>query len=534
MNLYEKVTVTVWRDRRNQRKEQAEGRAGDYLSTVLFAVCPEFAGCGGRGTCGRCRVRFIKQAPLPGTADRQFFTPDELRDGWRLACRAKLERDCEVELHFAQDRKMDVITQDWTHRTDTGTLVITGSEDRAFIAVDIGTTTVAMQLTRQSDGSILDSYNFLNPQRSYGLDVIARIQADVEGHGPAMRDCLLQKLEEGVRKFREGSKIRTERTGWAGSPAYMVIAGNTAMEHILLGYSLEGLGREPFRPVDTGLQRREICGLPAWILPGSSAFVGADVVAGLYACSFGKQEEICMLIDLGTNGEMAIGNRNRILATATAAGPAFEGGATAEVYGADMIGLAAKLLEESVIDSSGLMADAYFEEGVQIQGVRIRQQDIRSLQLAKAAVYAGVGILCDAYDIPYGEVSRVYLAGGFGCYLKPETAFAIGLLPQDFRQKTMAVGNSALAGAVRYGCMFAEGAEGMGHISGAMPDVPDEQDGSVILERRADTGKGTKPEGGKKEEDALQKLAERIEVLNLAKQSEFEQRYLSALDLCPG
>lgn len=500
MNLYEKVTVTVWRDRRNQIKEQAEGRAGDYLSTVLFAVCPEFAGCGGRGTCGRCRVRFMKRAPLPGTADRRFFTPDELRDGWRLACRAKLERDCEVELHFAQDRKMDVITQDLTDRAGAGTSVITGSEDMAFIAVDIGTTTVAMQLTRQSDGSILDSYNFLNPQRSYGLDVIARIQADVEGHGPAMRACLLRKLEEGVRKFQEGSKIRAERIGWSGSPAYMVIAGNTAMEHILLGYSLEGLGREPFRPVDIGLQRREICGLPAWILPGSSAFIGADVVAGLYACGFGKQEEICMLIDLGTNGEMAIGNRNRILATATAAGPAFEGGATAEVYGADMIGLVAKLLEESVIDSSGLMEDTYFEEGVLMQGVRIRQQDIRSLQLAKAAVYAGIGILCEAYGITEREVSWVCLAGGFGCYLKPEAAFAIGLLPEAFRQKTMAVGNSALAGAVRYGCMLAEGLDGMGD----------------------------------RNKDILQKLAGQVEVLNLAKQSEFEQRYIRALDLCPG
>lgn len=493
--MCEPITVTAWME---GKKYCINGRAGESMLSVLSAVCPDFAGCGRGGTCGRCRLRFITAAPLPVNADRLFFTPQQLREGWRLACLVKLAQDCQVELHFEKQRRMNVVTKNLNQvkeaRQEYGPW--RGEEQdktqRTFIAVDIGTTTVAMQLVNQADGSILDTYSFLNPQRIYGTDVVARIQADAEGHGPQMRQSLLQKMEEGITQFKM-------------KPEYMVIAGNTTMEHILLGHRLKSLGREPFRPVDITEQNTLICNVPARILPGISAFVGADIIAGLYACGFARQEEICMLIDLGTNGELVIGNKNRLLATATAAGPAFEGGATAGIHGADMVSLAAGLLEQGKLDATGLLSEPYFTQGVAVGDTLIRRQDIRALQTAKAAVYAGIGILCDAFQVTCPEVSRVYLAGGFGYYLNPEEAFAIGLLPEQFRGKTTTAGNSALAGAVKYGCALAGT---MGHGSSST--------GDTAFRKQSEQG-------------ILQRLASHTQILNLAKQPGFEERYLNAM-----
>lgn len=317
-----------------------------------------------------------------------------------------------------------------------------------MIAADIGTTTIAMQLRDMADGKVLDTYRAVNPQRKYGADVVSRIQEAEDPQGEAaqeMRRMARGILEEGIAAFRApGKKIRG-----------MVIAANTAMIYLLMGYPISGLGRVPFTADHLDEIETDIGGIRTVIMPGISAFVGADILAGMYAEGMGADasEGADLLIDLGTNGEMALGNGERILATATAAGPAFEGRMGVGVWGADTVRFLEALLRQGLMDETGLLADAYFEEGVPIGGITMTQADIRSLQLAKAAICAGVRILCGQYGLQdmAGQIRGVYLAGGFGYYLDPAAAVAIGLIPEELAGKCRAVGNSALEGAFCYG-----------------------------------------------------------------------------------
>lgn len=309
-----------------------------------------------------------------------------------------------------------------------------------IIAADIGTTTIAMQLRRSQDGKVMDSFTALNPQRQYGADVLSRIEAAADSKvKKAMQEAVREVLGRGVERFLTLTHS-----------CELVIAANTTMIHLLMGLDVSRLGQYPFEPDCLSEIRTELFGLKTLILPGISAFVGADIVAGIEALSMHKRKETALLLDLGTNGEMVLGNCDKMVATATAAGPAFEG--NTDGYGADLMSLIARLLQEGLLDETGLLADPYFEQGITIGGVHITQQYIRQLQTAKAAVCTGIVILCKKYGLKsFSEVDRVYLAGGMGYFLKPEAAAAIGLLPQILAEKAEAVGNAALEGAFCYG-----------------------------------------------------------------------------------
>ena len=243
-----------------------------------------------------------------------------------------------------------------------------------IIAVDLGTTTIAMQLRRMDTGEIVDTYCAMNPQRKYGSDVLSRIQAACDGHGEILRRCVWEVLERGVAQFADS-------VGKA-SIKCICIAGNTTMEHLFMGQDVSSLGRSPFIPVEIGLQKCEgPSAIPIYITPGISTFVGGDIVAGMYALSMmsGTGEEqvsgkglterrggVRLLIDLGTNGEMAITDGTDTLVTATAAGPAFEGGMEKAVVGTDMIAVTASLRSRGVLDETGLLAEPYFTQGVSI------------------------------------------------------------------------------------------------------------------------------------------------------------------------
>lgn len=394
-----------------------------------------FGRCANAGSCGGCLVRFQGAAPLPGSADRVKLTAAQLREGFRLACCARLKEDCKIELHFK------------TNKTDT----VTGcsvtkarprrrpeEKERAYAAVDVGTTTVAAELIAVRDGAVLDTAAFLNPQRVYGADVMSRVLAAGEGRGERMRRMLIGRLEEKLGAF-------------ARKPEYVVAVANTVMGHILLGLDPSGLGSAPFTPVSLGTERFELAGVPAFLLPGASAFIGGDITAGLIACGFAKRKRPALFLDLGTNGELVLGTGEKMLATAVAAGPAFESAPQEGGFGADRMAAIAALLREGLLQADGLLKEPYFTDGVKRCGVRICRQDIRSFQMAKAAVLSGIRLLLREYGIAAGEVERVYLAGGFGHYLKPEDAFQTGLLPEEFTDRTVAAGNTALEGAALLG-----------------------------------------------------------------------------------
>lgn len=453
--------------------------------------------CGGRGDCGRCVVQFLEGAPLPTGLERSRLEPEELRQGYRLACVTRPKTDCTIRIVRSEEKETPIVTEitplsesidlnsqkkNLSVNQKSSAMKSSSPENtdkeknvRYIIAVDLGTTTIAMQLRDAETGNVADTYCEMNPQRKYGTDVLARIQASVEGQGEELRRLVCGAVLRGLGQFAK--KLH-------GEILCMCVAGNTAMEHLLLGYDAVSLGRAPFMPVEKGLQKitaaRLFAGMenseeslcvrgigtdfdfPVYIAPCISAFVGGDIVAGLYVLGLlaprhlksggtpGKQS--VLFIDLGTNGEMAITDGRRMIVTATAAGPAFEGDGT--VIGTDRIALTARLLQRGILDETGLLEEPYFTEGVRVEngkgdGCYFKQEDIRSLQMAKAAIRAGVEILWEEMGRP--EIGKVCLAGGFGYYLDVEAAAVIGLLPAYMRGRVQAVGNTSLAGAYELG-----------------------------------------------------------------------------------
>lgn len=315
-------------------------------------------------------------------------------------------------------------------------------------AVDIGTTTIAMQLRNMADGEVLDTFTCLNPQRNYGADVLSRIEAAERPEAEeAMQKAVRDALEQGIRQFRRRLTLKR-----------IIIAANTTMVHLLMGYDVSRLGRYPFEAQTLAAVHTKLFELDTVILPGASAFVGGDIVAGIHALRMQERKEVTLLLDLGTNGEMVLGNKDRLIAAATAAGPAFEG--NGECYGADLMALTAALLKEGLLDSTGLLMEPYFENGVDVGGVHLTQQYIRQLQMAKSAICTGIRILCDKYGLAdTSAISQVWLAGGMGYYLDPQAAANIGLFPKELAERTKAVGNAALEGAFLYGREAQNGAE---------------------------------------------------------------------------
>lgn len=535
--------------------------------------------CGGRGDCGRCVIQFLDGAPLPTGVERARLTPKELRQGYRLACVAKPKRDCVIRIVDRDDRDMPIVTEvnlpsefidlnsrkkNLSEKQKPDAMEFPGKDEkkekatlscngRYMIAVDLGTTTIAMQLRDVETGEAADTYCEKNPQSIYGTDVLARIEASCNGNRAELQKLVCESLARGLRQFMEclrgkqcaedteSREARLSENGEEGAQILcMCIAGNTVMEHLLLGYDVEGLGKAPFAPVEKGLQKVSLPGMdfPVYVVPCISAFVGGDVVAGLYALHmlppFHEQKNdrrqtaedgmgvtpadrereengtAALLIDLGTNGEMAITDGRRMLVTATAAGPAFEG--RGDLIGTDRIALTAELLRRGILDETGLMAEPYFEEGVRLELTEkngteekrgrinrekakkyeryFRKEDVRALQMAKAAVRAGVEILWEEMGRP--SIKRIYLAGGFGYYLDVEASVKIGLLPAYMRGRVQAVGNTSLAGAYELGRALSKG-----------------ETSGEILEKRLSY----------------------IESMNLAKKSAFEGLYLKYMNL---
>lgn len=379
---------------------------------------------------------------------------------------------------------------------------------RTLAAADIGTTTIAMQLIEIGSGCIRDTFTSLNPQRSYGMDVISRIKASNEGRGETLRKLVRDVLSSGLEQLRQSARKQGMQ-----EPELLCIACNTAMGHIFMGYSTETLGKSPFLPVDIKTTVIRWGGIDVIMMPGISAFVGGDIAAGLYACGLcrpvfekdletdGRKEEAAWLfMDLGTNAEMVMGTGHlvgaghpvgtghlagtghlvetghlagtgypmgagylvetgyRVAATAAAAGPAFEGRGKDGTVGSKRICAIADLLERGIADETGLLKEPYFETGIEVElekengRVYVTQEDIRDIQMAKAAVRAGIHFLMEQLGIKdCSRIEKVYIAGGMGFYLDKKAAVRIGLLPAELAEKMEVVGNTALAGAGLFG-----------------------------------------------------------------------------------
>lgn len=490
--------IKIWSNNQIQQIECNEEE--NLLDAMRRQGIPYYSDCGGRGSCGKCKIKITSGTAEPGSEDLKKISAREQGEGYRLACRTFPKGELEIEL-AAYDERLEAVV---TAKDLNPYYPIKYSMEEAYaIAIDLGTTTLAFQIVNCHTGAILASLSSMNPQRRLGADVISRMKASNDGRSEQLRQLILEALLEGIEQLSKEASISVEKL------RHITIAGNTTMIHLLMGYSCEGLGKYPFQPVrldkiqeefseffgQVWRQRRSLSQDNAvdehvkaevTVLPGISAFVGSDIVAGLGLCGFDYRKEICLFLDLGTNGELAIGNRDRLLVTSTAAGPAFEGGnisigmgsvpgAISKVSisdgtihletiggqkpiglcGTGVIEICSELLSSKIMDATGLLREDYFEEGFPIsqedgRQLRFLQRDIRELQLAKAAIRAGIELLIKSYGCTYEAIDKVYLAGGFGYVLPVDKAVHIGLLPEQLKEKIVSIGNSSLAGAIRY------------------------------------------------------------------------------------
>ena len=336
-----------------------------------------------------------------------------------------------------------------------------------FLVADIGTTTLAFACT-DGQGQLLASYGTENPQRKVSADVIGRMDAAIHGAGELLKHEIREALVKGfLFVLKEGAGGEHEATDTVLFPKIRIaIAGNTVMQHIFLGYPLEGMARAPFLPHSLQKEERlfselfsetgafEKCppklrAAKVTVAPCFSAFLGGDAVMG--ACGFLYPEpekkkkdsaSIRLLLDLGTNAELLLMANEKLYGTAAAMGSAFEGGRFA--YASELFSLIAKARKQDVLDETGLLAEPYFSEDY----FGLRQEDIRVFQLAKGALRAGIALLMKRAGLTLSDVEQICVAGGVGAFCEETDLFACGLLPEEFIGKIRFVGNSCIGGLI--------------------------------------------------------------------------------------
>jgi len=409
--------------------------------TIVLKLLREYglsldAPCGGNGKCGMCAVS------INGVSAK--------------ACQSIIEGDTTVVL--PEGRKSRILSSELKPHDNK----------RTCISVDIGTTTVVCSLIR--DGVTVGTRSALNPQRSFGADVVSRLQNVCPEQTRLIRDAIGKMIAE----LCDPSEIEL-----------ISVAANPAMQQIFLGLSVDNLIRLPLKPALRKAEYvpardliPELINARLLIIPQPAAYVGADALCCVMSTRLFDAEKPCLIIDLGTNAELVLGCRDKLICTSTAAGPALEGadiscGMRAEAGAVDRVSLkngelcahiigegeARGICGSGIIDAVAALLDAgrldkrgrilpKTEDIVGICGeVFITQEDIRSVQTAKAAVCGGVLTLINEYGITLNDIDRVYIAGAFGSYMDVRSACRTGLLPNELQMKARAIGNAAQLGA---------------------------------------------------------------------------------------
>ena len=426
--------------------------AGTLLLNALRenGIYPD-AACGGNGKCGKCKV---------------IANGEEV-----LACRTQVNRDITVAL--PQTYELSILQEAFV-----GYQVTTLPQEGYHLAYDIGTTSVVCSLLDGKTGMELAKSSMLNPQITFGADVISRIQAALKGNLNLLTQQIRNAMMDLLQDVICNSHIHPEEIN------RVCIVGNPAMQEFVLGVDPENLSKVPFAPVLTEakiISCEEI--LPVCtnaqllIVPNIAGFVGADTVGCLLANKLYEKDELTLLVDIGTNGEMVLGSKDRMIACATAAGPALEGtnvrcGMRATTGAIDHVWIEDGKIQYSVIGAGvakgicgsglvdavavGLKFGLINKRGRILNGdhilhltetVYLTQEDIRHVQLAKGAIQAGICMLTERMGITIQDIENVQLAGAFGNFINPENACRIGLLPEQLLNKIEGLGNAALAGA---------------------------------------------------------------------------------------
>ena len=520
-----------------------------YLDAQIKAGFSPDAPCGGQGTCGKClvdvispsgRVSTVKACTHKVTGDVVLRFKDEseiniLESGYKRKVALKpAVRKAKIDVARC---RMGHNSSDWQRIKEAAAQALgiyiknipvnKGILNKAFdileendysvtavvyndeiidivketniygAAVDIGTTSVVCYLLDLETGKELSHSSMLNPQSAYGADVIARadyaIEHGIEALSEVIRNALNELIDECCRK-----------AGVNKEEIYVVsVVGNTCMHHLFMGLTPKPLVRAPYNTLindeiiinarHVGLMLNSHAKLQ--MLPNIAGFVGADTAGVLLAVEFDNIEKFSLAIDIGTNGEMVLGNKNHMIACSTAAGPAFEGakiekgmrgkegaidhvhleedgtvsctvignGRAEGICGSGLMDAVAVFLDAEIIDESGRFADPeevssvnskYFittEDGLDAfvlkDDVYITQKDIREVQLAKGAIAAGIELMADELGVSISDIEEVMIAGAFGNYMDPLSACKIGMIPMELSDRIRLIGNGAGEGA---------------------------------------------------------------------------------------
>lgn len=453
------------------------------------------APCGGAGRCGSCRVRVSGAVREPGPRERDVLGAAASR-GVRLACMARIEGPGEVVVERIGTGAVAALVggpQVALEVEPPEARGIACAPARAVgAAVDLGTTTIAVRLHDLATGAVLGETASSNPQAAWGADVLSRVSRVLAGEGRALRDAAAGEIERLVSALLDTPALAD------ATLCEVAVVGNPAMTHLLLGRDVAPLAAAPYEgalveglDLDAAEAGMPLLGGARVIVgPAVSAFVGADAVAALMACGLDRRDEPAVLVDLGTNGEVALVAGGLRWATSAAAGPAFEAsgissGMRAEpgaidrvwldeagtlglatiadaepagVCGSGLVDAVAVLLDSGALDSSGrLRGSGPLAERVRdtaagrevelAPGVALTQNDVRALQLAKAAVQVALEVLVAESGLDAGDVREVVVAGGFGSHLRPSALAALGVVPPLWVERVTFAGNAALTGA---------------------------------------------------------------------------------------
>lgn len=455
---------------------------GNDSESLLTILCEHQiyipAPCGGKGNCGHCQIQLIAGRLEITEKDRQHLSTDKLNNGYRLACTAYPREDLTIRLPRTEIHAVSANSKSISEMT---------ADSEYIIAADLGTTTLAFALVDIKSHKIIQKKTATNPQNSFGADVMSRMEASNSGSKMQLAVCIRQALQQNISSLV--NTISSSRL------KQILISGNTAMVHLLMGYSCISLSKYPFVPVtleEIHSTARELNildeNIPVTITKGLSSFVGGDIFSGLQYLKYRYASSLTgpwIFIDLGTNAEMVLSNaQGNLFISSAPAGPAFEAAniscGTAAVDGAinrisiqkekisyttisgispvglcgsGLIEIIYELLKNHIIDSTGLLSDQYFENGYPIltgnEGALIlKQKDIRAYQMAKSAVSSAIQILLEKSGLENDDIATVFLAGGFGTYLNLEKAAGTGLFPESWLPKIILTGNSSLKGAI--------------------------------------------------------------------------------------
>lgn len=463
------------------------------------------AECGGTGTCGKCIVR-IEQGEENLNEPTQIEKSFELREKERLACQARIVRDQSDMTIFIKNFGEYDILKCGMGRNVPICLLYHNKEGKVFkdgvpidsykgkiygLAIDIGTTTVVLDLLNAENGDILKTVASTNPQISYGNDVISRIEytlVDKENKKhflPPERERRASRLREIiVGQVNDAIEQLSAQMGENISQFIYetVVVGNPTMRNLFFGLDVSSLGIIPYEPKHTGaiIRTPREAGIninSAGIVYGSALIgghVGGDILADIIASGMYKDDGISLLIDIGTNGEVVLGNKDRLIAASCAAGGAFEGASVScgvggiagaikkveltdekivfstidnsppiGVCGSGLIDLLAGMLQKGIMSEKARIQQDFYITG----DLKLTQNDIFQLITSKAALKTGWQILLKHYPVDIAVVKKIYLSGGFGNFIDVKNAMKIGLIPQVDENKIIKIGNGSLEGA---------------------------------------------------------------------------------------